>query len=84
MDDLKKWLFLAASTPFSVGDVVECRTVGVLYDGIGIVRSISFNPKDFGSPVYPSFRVELTEKSDELVPDVVTYTEMCLTKVDDA
>lgn len=75
-------LFLLNTIPFRVGDVVECRTAGVLFDGIGVVESISMDPKDYGSPIYPSFQVRLTDKRLEDVPDVVNYTEVCLRKVE--
>ena len=71
-------LWLMTTIPFKVGDVVECRTAAKLYDGIGVVRGVSFDPEHSGTPVNPSFQVELTEKADERVPDFVNYTECCL------
>lgn len=74
-------LFLLMTIPFAVDDVVECRTGGQLYDGIGVVEEISFDLKNGGTPVCPAFRVRLIEKAYDLDPDVMYYTECCLTKV---
>lgn len=73
--------YLMISIPFHVGDVVECRTAGVLYDGIGVIDEVSFDPAKFGTPVYPSFHVTLTEKDYPEAPDSLWYTENCLTKL---
>ncbi len=73
--------FLAATIPFKVGDRVECRTAGRLYDGIGTVEEVSFDPAKYGTPVYPSFRVAITEKAYPTAPDEIWYTEKCLTRL---
>lgn len=73
--------YLLATIPFDVGDKVECRTAGELYDGIGTVKEIDIDFKMGGTPVYPAFRVDLEEKSQESLPDTLWYTEMCLKKV---
>lgn len=70
--------YLLATIPFQIGERVECRTAGELYDGIGTVQEIDIDFKMGGTPVYPAFRVELEEKSDESLPDELWYTEMCL------
>lgn len=72
--------FLLATIPFSVGDKVECRTAGQLYDGIGTVREIDTEFKMGGTPVYPAFKVELQEKAEQFLPDELWYTECCLKK----
>jgi hypothetical protein len=68
--------------PFRPGDVVEARTAAVIYDGVGTVREVSMNLKHGGTPIYPTFRVELTEKAHDQAPDEAWYTEICLTKTD--
>lgn len=75
--------YLTFSIPYSVGDRVRCYTAGTLYDGIGVVEEISMDPVNFGTPVYPSFRVSITEKAYEEAPDELWYTEVCLRKVID-
>jgi hypothetical protein len=72
--------FLLATIPFNVGDKVECRTAGQLYDGIGTVKEIDTNFKMGGTPVYPAFKVELEEKAEDFLPDELWYTECCLKK----
>lgn len=74
--------YLAATIPFAVGDRVEARTAGALYDGIGVVEKISFDPAEYGTPVYPSFYVRIEEKAYPEAPDGLFYTETCLKKVD--
>lgn len=73
-------LFLLSTIPFNIGDKVECRTVGKLYDGIGTVKEIDTSFKMGGTPVYPAFRVELEEKAEDFLPDELWYTEYCLKK----
>lgn len=75
--------FMAATVPFRIGDRVECRTAGEIYDGVGRITEISTDPKDGGTWVYPAFRVTFDEKAYPSVPDVQLYTEVCLTKVDE-
>ena len=72
--------YLLATIPFHVGDKVECRTAGELYDGIGIVQEIDTNFKMGGTPVFPAFRVKFNEKSEVTLPDELWYTECCLKK----
>ena len=74
--------FLGATIPFQVGDRVECRTAGRLYDGIGTVQEVSTDPANYGTPVYPSFRVAITDKAYPTAPDEIWYTEKCLVKLD--
>ena len=73
--------FLLASIPFHVGDKVECRTAGELYDGIGTVKEIDTDFKMGGTPVFPAFRVLLEEKAESHLPDELWYTENGLKKV---
>lgn len=70
---------LLETVPHAVGDVVECRTAGTLFDGVGRIEAVSFDPAEGGTPVYPSFRVALTEKAYPEAPDYAWYTEICLT-----
>jgi hypothetical protein len=69
--------------PFAVGDVVEARVAGILYDGIGTIAEMSMTlERGAGTPVYPTFRVVFTEKADTHdVPDECFYPENCLTPV---
>ncbi len=78
--DIMARVILANTVRFRVGDIVECRTAGVLYDGVGEILWVSTDLKDGGTPVYPAFRVALRDKAYEGVPDEVTYTECCLTR----
>lgn len=73
--------FLAFTIPFAVGDRVECRTAGALYDGIGVIDEVSMELEKFGTPVYPSFHVVIEEKAYPEAPDALWYHEGCLTKV---
>jgi hypothetical protein len=72
-------LYLMYTIPFKVGDRVECRTAGYLYDGIGTVQEVSLDPANGGTPVYPAFRVQLEEKAENYLPDDLWYVENCLT-----
>lgn len=73
--------YLLATIPFQVGDKVECRTAGELYDGVGTVKEIDTEFKMGGTPVFPAFRVLLEEKIDKNLPDELWYTENGLKKV---
>lgn len=73
--------FLMRTVPFRPGDQVECRLAGLLYEGIGVVRDISFSLEDGGSLIYPSFKVALMEKAYPEVPDEAWYTEICLRQI---
>jgi hypothetical protein len=78
--EIRGLAFLLATIPFDVGDKVECRTAGSLYDGIGTVEEVDVNFKMGGTPVYPAFKVHLEEKSEDSLPDELWYTECCLKK----
>lgn len=73
--------FLSLTIPFKVGDMVEARTAGELFDGIGHVTEVYFDLAHGGTPIIPMFRVVIDEKADELAPDAGLYSEMCLTRV---
>lgn len=73
--------YLQATVPFAVGDLVECRTAGVLYDGVGVIIDVSTDLRVGGTPVYPAFQVEMKEKAYDEVPDTLWYLEVCLKKV---
>ena len=74
--------YLVATIPFHVGDKVEARTAGALFDGVGVIDKVSVNLSDWGTPVYPSFHVVIEDKAYPEAPDDLWYTESCLTKVD--
>lgn len=67
--------YLIETIPFQVGDRVECRTAGVLYDGIGVIDQVSIEPKNFGTPAYPAFHVCLQQKAYPEAPDALWYME---------
>ena len=66
--------FLKDIIPFEVGNRVECRTVGVIYDGTGKVIEVSTELKDGGTEYAPAYRVQL-DKGDQKL----WYTGKCLT-----
>jgi hypothetical protein len=74
--------FLLATIPFQIGDRVECRTAGVLYDGIGVIDDISVEPHNFGTPVYPSFHVRIEEPAYPEAPKELWYMEAQLRLVE--
>lgn len=83
-----EWAFILLTSPwspygppFKPGDVVECRTAGEIYDGVGTVEEISMDLKNGGTPVYPTWRVVLTTKAREDALDEQWYTENCLNRV---
>lgn len=67
--------------PFGPGDVVECRRAAQVYEGVGVVQEMSMNLEHGGTPLYPMFRVRLTDKASDDVPDEAWYAEVSLTKV---
>jgi hypothetical protein len=75
--------YLMATIPFKVGDRVEARTAGVLYDGIGVIDEVSIDIEKFGTPVHPSFHVVFAEKAYDSLPDSVWYMERQLVAVSD-
>lgn len=74
---------LTFSIPYQVGQRVRCYTAATLYDGIGTIDEISIEPEKYGTPVYPSFHVTLTQKAYPEAPDSLYYTEACLKPVVD-
>lgn len=75
--------YLMLTIPFQVGDRVECRTAGVLFDGVGNIDEISIEPENFGTPAYPSFHVTIDDKAYEDAPDELWYMETQLRRVED-
>lgn len=73
--------FLAATVPYDVGDVVSCKTGGQVYEGIGRIVRVSFDPADLASPVMPMFLVRMENKAYEDVPDEVWFSEICMERV---
>lgn len=73
--------YLVQTVPFNVGDKVECRTAGELYDGDGEVVEVSMDSENGGgSLVYPTFRVALEDKVIDTLPDSLWYSEICLSR----
>lgn len=85
LDDLAMFLLTVSDSPvgppFRAGDVVECRAAGVLYEGVGVVQEMDMNLEHGGTPLYPMFRVTLTDKASDSAPDEAWYAEVSLTKV---
>ena len=75
--------FLSLTVPFKVGDRVEARTAGEIYDGIGTVTEVDIDFQHGGTPVYPTFTVVIDEPASEESPRVGHYTEVCLAKVNE-
>ena len=75
--------FMMLTIPFHIGDRVECRTGGQLYDGIGMVEDISTDLANGGTWVHPAFLVRFDEKAYDTVPDTLWYTESCLKRADE-
>lgn len=64
--------------PLGPGCRVECRTAGTHYDGTGVVTDVSTDLENGGTPVHPAFLVSM-DGSGELV----WYTEVCLTRIEE-
>lgn len=79
----EQWMlaYLMLTIPFEVGDRVEARTAGELFDGVGTVTEVSMSLEHGGTPVYPTFRVVIDSPAYDQAPAEQFYTEMCLTKV---
>jgi len=75
--------FLMHTIPFKVGDRVEARTAGALFDGVGVIEEVSMSPEKWGTPVYPSFRVRIEEPAYPEAPKERWYMEKQLRKVTD-
>lgn len=76
--------YLLLTIPFDVGDRVECRTAGALFDGVGVIDEVSVEPENFGTPAYPSFHVIIEDKAYPEAPDSLWYTETCLKRVSES
>jgi len=83
-----EWAFILLTAPwspfgppFKQGDVVECRTAGQIYDGVGTVHEMDVELEHGGTPIYPTWRVVLSTKAHENAPDERWYTENCLSRV---
>ena len=66
--------FLNEIMPFEIGDRVECRTVGRIYDGIGQIVAVSTDLEQGGTEMSPAYRVRMDHDKSEL-----WYTGKCLT-----
>lgn len=73
--------FLTNTVPYIVGDRVSCKTGGQVYDGVGHVVKVSFDPVDLATPVHPMFLVHIDEPAYPEVPEEVWYSEICLEAV---
>lgn len=76
-------LFLMATIPFKVGDRVEVRLAGELYEGVGVVREVSTDLEHGATLVHPTFKIEMLEKAYSEVPAFEWATENCLTRVEE-
>ena len=74
--------YLLATVPYQEGDRVECRTAGVIFDGIGTVQDVSFEvERGGGTPIFPAFLVKIDEPANDDSPEEGWYTEVCLFRV---
>jgi len=67
--------WLSTVLPLEVGERVECRTVGEIYDGDGEIIEISTEIRRGGTPVHPAYLVRLDDGREWW------YTSVCLTRV---
>lgn len=75
--------------PFKPGDKVEARQViasngteiEFKVEGVGEVTNVYMDLEHGGTPVYPTFRVVISDKAYDEAPDEGLFTEVCLTKV---
>lgn len=67
--------FLSTLLPYTVGERVECRTVGEYYDGNGEIIEISEELHNGGTPVHPAFLVKMDDGQ------TLWYTSICLTRL---
>lgn len=74
--------YLQATIPYKAGDRVHASTAGEVYDGIGTVREVSTELRHGGSPVHPSFLVEIDDPANPDAPDKGWYTEPCLRRAE--
>lgn len=74
--------YLMFTIPLHVGDRVECRTAGVLFDGVGTIDEISIEPEKFGTPAYPSFHVVIDQPAYPTAPADRWYCERQLRPVE--
>lgn len=74
-------LSLFMTTPYLVGDKVECRTAGIWLDGTGTVVEVDRILEHGGTPVYPTFHVNIENPINDDSPTDGWYTEVCLRKV---
>lgn len=80
----RAFIFLYLTVPYRVGDVVEARTAGQLYDGIGTVTGVYFDLEHGGSPIYPAFEVRIDQPAGEDSPADGLYPENCLRRLEPA
>lgn len=76
--------------PFHPGDKVEVRQAiasegrnpEFRTEGVGEVAQMSMSLEHGGTPIYPTFRVVLSEKAHDQAPDEAWFPEVCLSKVE--
>lgn len=85
IDQVNMILLLAPWSPigprFKAGDRVEARTGAMVFDGVGTVEEMSISLEHGGTPIYPTFRVTITQKAYPEAPNEGWYTEVCLTRL---
>jgi hypothetical protein len=74
--------YLMLTIPFAVGDRVEARTAGKIFDGVGTIDEVSMDPAKYGTPIYPSFHVVIDEPAYSEAPKDRWYMEAQLRKVE--
>ena len=68
--------FLADLLPFSVGEHVECRTMGEYWEGTGIIVRVSTELRYGGTPLAPAYLVDMDDRDEML-----WFTPICLKRV---
>jgi len=63
------------SSPPEIGDVVECRTVGTIWEGFGEVIAISTKLEHGGTPVAPAYLVLMEDSR------LLWFTPVCLKRM---
>ena len=76
--ELQSLIYLAITTPFRVGDKVAAWAGAEIYEGVGVIKEVSFALEHGGTPVFPTFKVAFEDKAYPEVPDEAWYTQVCL------
>lgn len=67
--------FTVDDTPYQMGELVECRTVGTIWEGIGEIVAISTSLEHGGTPVAPAYLVLMEDSR------MLWFTPVCLKRM---